>query len=602
MEKSDNLLSIDDVKGLDEKGLEHLSEQIREKIILTATKNGGHLSSNLGVVETTVALHRVFDFSRDKLIFDVGHQCYAHKILTGRLNEFEGIRTHGGLSGFPDKDESKADLFTVGHAGTSIASGLGTCIARDKLGEDFTVISFVGDGSFVSGLNLEALFSDNKKPKNFIVILNDNGMGISKNKNGLYELLSKRTTKKSYLGSKRALRKLFGRSFVARGLAHLRNGVKRMLNKNNYFENHGFKYVGVVDGHDIKELLTILERVKVVAKDKAVLLHVKTVKGKGHVVAEERSDFYHGVGKDLKCESGSFSNAVGKCINDLIDKDKNVIAITAGMKDGTGLAQVEKAHEKNFIDVGIAEEFAVTLAGGLAKGGLKPFVCIYSTFLQRAYDQIVHDVCLQNLPVVFCIDRAGLVGADGKTHQGVFDLSYLSHIPNITVLAPNTVEELKDMIEYAYGLNSPVAIRYPKNAIEEDNFMSVKECAWKRVKDGDKATLVAVGPQMLCKAKKVAEQFDGVGVVSARTIKPLCESELERIKNTAIITLEENVSGGIGSAVVQYYANKNEKVCVRCLGVKDQFIAHGSIEEQLLENGLDERSIADVLRDILAKQ
>ena len=602
MEKIDGIVGAENIKELDIKGLEQLAQQIRKKIIITATKNGGHLSSNLGVVETTVALHHVFDFKCDKLVFDVGHQCYTHKILTGRQNEFDAIRTRGGLSGFPDKDESDADIFTVGHAGTSIASGLGTCMARDKNGEDFSVISLVGDGSFVSGLNLEALFADNKKPTNFIVILNDNGMGISKNKNGLYELLSKRTTKRGYLGSKRALRKIFGKSFIARWLEHIRNGIKRLLNKNIYFENHGFKYVGVVDGHDMKELVTILKRVKEVAKNKAVLLHVKTVKGKGHEIAEERSDFYHGVGKNLKNENGSFSEAVGFGINNLIEKDKNVIAITAGMKDGTGLAQVEKVHADNFIDVGIAEEFAVTLAGGLAKGGMRPFVCIYSTFLQRAYDQIIHDVCLQNVPVVFCIDRAGLVGADGKTHQGVFDLSFLTHIPNLTVLAPNTVEELGDMLNYAYELNAPVAIRYPKNAIKEDNFVSLVESAWKRVKDGNKVTLVAVGPQMLSKAKIVASQFDGVGVVSARTIKPLDENLLEQIKNTTIITLEENVSGGLGSAVVKHYTQIKQKVDIRCLCVKDEFISHGNIEEQLLENGLDESSIIKVLSDVLDKQ
>lgn len=597
MGKVKNATQKNGAKKLNVKGLKQLSQEIREQIILTAKTNGGHLSSNLGVVETTVALNHVFDFSSDKLLFDVGHQCYAHKILNGRQQNFATLRQKGGISGFPDKDENQADLFTVGHAGTAMASALGLCSARDKLGQDFCVISFIGDGSIVNGLNLEALSASNEKPKNLIVILNDNGMGISKNKNGLYQLLSKGTTKKSYVNSKKAIRKIFGSSFITRGLAGIRNFIKRVVNKNNYFENHGFKYVGVVDGHDMKELVTILSRVKEVAKTKAVLLHVKTVKGKGLDVAEERSDVYHGVGKGLTNEMGSFSKCLGEQINALIEKDDKVMAITAGMSFGTGLKEVETLHHNNFVDVGIAEEYAVTFASGLAKGGLKPFVCVYSTFLQRAYDQIVHDVCLQNLPVVFCIDRAGLVGQDGKTHQGVFDLSYLSHIPNLTVLAPNTTEELCDAINYAYEANSPVAIRYPKNAIKEDCFVSLKDCAWKRVCEGDKVSIIAVGPKMLELAKKVAQKFEGVGVISARKIKPLCDEVLQSIKNTFIITLEENViSGGFGSSVATHFAIKGEKVDMACLGVKDEFVAHASVDEQLEENGLNEEKLTALIK------
>ncbi len=587
-----------DVKNLDVKELEKLAQEIRVQIIDTTGNNGGHLSSNLGVVETTIALYYTFDFPTDKLIFDVGHQCYTHKILSGRKGGFSSIRSSGGLSGFPNKDESEFDPFTVGHAGTSMAMGLGLCTARDKCGENYSVINFVGDGSIVNGLNLEALSSSNKKPENFIVILNDNGMSISKNKNGFYQFVSKGTTKRSYLGSKRVLQKIFGNSFITRGLSAFRNFIKRVISKNNYFENHGFKYVGVVDGNDIKELIKIMARVKEVAKNKAVLLHVKTTKGKGFDRAEERSDVYHGVGENLVNESGSFSVALGNKLNRVIQKDNSVMAITAGMKDGTGLVLVEKENPSNFTDVGIAEEYAVTLASGMATGGLKPFVCVYSTFMQRAYDQIVHDVCLQNLPVIFCLDRAGLVGKDGKTHQGTFDLSYLLHVPNLSVFAPNTIDELSDIIDYAMTLNSPVAIRYPKNAIKEEDFLSVSASPFKKIKDGNKVTLLAVGPQMLKLARSCA--VDGVGVYSVRQLKPLDKTVLDEIKDTTVITLEENnVIGGFGSLVSLYYREKGFSTTVRCLGIDDRFVSHGSIDDQLKNNGLGKESLMSLIKKYL---
>ena len=425
-----------DVKKLNTKELEALAQSTREQIVQTVSKNGGHLSANLGMVETTIALHKVFDFSKDKLIFDVGHQCYTHKILSGRQDSFESIRLDNGISGFPDITESPYDAFSAGHAGTSISAGLGYCFARDKLNQDYTVVCVVGDGSFANGLNLEALIESHVKPKNFIVVLNDNGMSISKNKNGFYRMLSKSTTKRGYVGSKKLIRKIFGNSFITKGLAKFRNFIKRVINKSNYFEPFGFKYVGIVDGNDIKDMTTILERVKLVAKEKAVFLHIKTKKGKGLKQAEEHADAYHGVGADLKVDNGNFGFALGQKLNQLIEKDNRIVAITAGMASGTGLSAVEKQYPKNFIDVGIAEEYGITLASGMAIGGLKPIVAIYSTFLQRAYDQILHDVCIQNLPIIFCIDRAGLVGQDGKTHQGVFDISYLSHLPNMKILAP----------------------------------------------------------------------------------------------------------------------------------------------------------------------
>jgi len=592
----ENVNSPKDLENLTFEQLNTLAEETREEILSVINSNGGHLASNLGMVETTIALHRAFDFSKDKLIFDVGHQCYAHKILSDRKDKFSTIRTDGGLSGFPDREESVYDPFNVGHAGTSISAGLGYCTARDKNGEDYYVVNVVGDGSIVNGVNLEAVTADTVKPKKYILILNDNGMSISKNKNGFYKALSKSTTGGSYQKSKRALKKVFGETFITRFLVKIRNFIKYILGGKNFFEDYGFRYVGVVDGNDIKELTKIIERVKTLAKDKAVFLHINTKKGKGYLEAEEHASDFHGVGAKFSHGSGDFSVALGEKLNQLIENDKKVVAITAGMEDGTGLSAVKTQNPKNFVDVGIAEEYAVTYAAGMAAGGIKPFVAIYSTFLQRSYDQVVHDVCLQNLPVVFCLDRAGLVGSDGKTHQGVFDLSYLTHIPNLTILAPTTPNELKDMLDYAYSLSSPVAIRYPKGSCGEREFLPLKDGAWETLKTGDKVTVLAVGPRMLKLALEFANKHEGVGVINARTVKPLCENTLEQIKNTTVVTLEENSAiGGFGSLVRKYYLDKGEMVKTVCLGVEDRFITHGSVSNQLKDNGLTVENLEKVL-------
>ncbi|MBQ4098366.1 MAG: 1-deoxy-D-xylulose-5-phosphate synthase [Clostridia bacterium] len=581
-----------DVKKLNIKELELLSEDIRKEILSVTEKNGGHLASNLGVVETTVALYKIFDFAKDKLIFDVGHQCYAHKILSDRKDRFSTIRTDGGISGFPLRSESCYDAFIGGHAGTSIAAGIGFCEARDKLKEDYTVICMVGDASIVNGLNLEALSVKGEKPKNFIVVLNDNGMSISKNQNGLYRYLSKTTTKRSYVVGKKTIRKVFRDSFITKLLGRFKNFVKRLIGNSNYFEQQGFKYVGVVDGNNVTKLVKALSRVQLAAKEKAILLHIKTTKGKGYSKAEEQADVYHGVGEKLVSEQGDFSICLGQSLCEMIDDDDKIVAITAGMKDGTGLNAVEKAHPKNFVDVGIAEEYAVTSAAGMAAGGLKPFVAIYSTFLQRAYDQVMHDVCIQNLPVVFCLDRSGLVGKDGCTHQGVFDLSYLLHLPNLTVLAPNTKAELKDALVYAKELSRPVAIRYPKNSGVERRLTPLSKDPWEVVADGDGEVILAVGPRMLDLALKVREKKQNLKVVSVRMLKPLCSRVLQEIKDKKIITLEENsVIGGFGSYVSSYYAEKDQAVNVISFGVKDEFVAHGNVNNQLEENGFTVENI-----------
>lgn len=605
MSIKERVSSPSDVKKLNVKELKELAGELRGEIISVVNENGGHLSSNLGIVETTLALYHTFDFPKDKLVFDVGHQCYAHKILSGRGDKFDGIRTSGGLSGFPDAEESEFDPFTTGHAGTSIASGLGLCAARDKAGEDYFVINVVGDGSLVNGLNLEAIASSDVKPKNYIVILNDNGMSISKNGNAFYRILSKSTTRRGYIKSKHLIKKVFGNSFITRFFKGIRDFFKRLFGGDVWFEKFGFKYVGVCDGNDMKELTEILESVKRVARDKAVFLHIKTTKGKGHKGAEERSDLYHGVGKNLRCSDGCFSSALGDALNAEIEKDDKIVAITAAMKDGTGLSRVEKAHPANFYDVGIAEEYAVTFAAGLAKGGAKPVVAIYSTFMQRAYDEIMHDVCLQNLPIVFCLDRAGLVGEDGKTHQGVFDFSYLTHLPNITVLAPDGENDLKAALSYALSAGCPVAIRYPKDsaAVSEEN-LSYSESLWREVKPGEDFAVFAAGPRMAINALAAAERIEKdsgkhVAVYSARTVKPLDITVLEKFRGKKVLTVEENAaSGGFGAEVASYYA-ADGKTRVYIKGVPDEFIPHGSVKEQLDYCGLSEEGIYSAVKENL---
>ena len=593
-----------DIKKLNLKELAALSGEIREEIISATGKNGGHLSSNLGIVETTVALYGAFDFPRDKLIFDVGHQCYAHKILSGRKDKFTTIRTDGGLSGFCDSTESDYDPFTTGHAGNSVALGLGLCTARDALKEDYYVVVVVGDGSIVNGLNLEAISASTEKPKKFIVILNDNGMSISHNRNGFYKFISKRTTHRGYLRGKSAVKKVFGNSFVTVMFRKTRDFFKRVLNKREYFEKFGFKYVGVIDGNDLKETTAILKRIKAVAENKAVFLHLNTTKGKGYKQAEERSDVYHGVGKNLAVVGGENCSAtLGDILCDFISENDKRVVITAGMKDGAGLCAVEKNYPENFFDVGIAEEFAVTYAAGMAKGGLKPVVAIYSTFLQRAYDEIIQDVCLQNLPVVFCVDRAGFVGEDGKTHQGLFDLSYLTHIPNSTVLAPVSARELKSAINYAFSLNSPVFIRYGKNLPETaEGFLDLApfDGKWKKITDGEDLTVFAVGNAALKVATEFSEQYGKrVAVYSANTVKPLDKAALLSVK-TPVITVEENSStGGFGSAVAKFYSeNSPRKVIV--VGAEDKFVAHASRESQLSDSGLSVKNLIETAEELFA--
>ncbi len=595
----ENIKSVSDIKQLNIKDLSVLCDEIREEIIKTVNLNGGHLSSNLGSVELIVALYYVFDFPNDKIIFDVGHQSYAHKILSGRLDKFTTIRKNGGLSGFPDYFESEYDAFTTGHAGTSISAGLGYAYSRDKLNQDYFVVNFVGDASIFNGQNLEAITANEIKPKKFLVVLNDNGMSINKNNNGLYKLISKITVKKNYNKFNNFLSKTIGRSFIGKFLKRIKKFLKRSLSLNTITDNIGLKYVGLFDGHDLKTLIKILTDIK--ENQNPTILHVKTKKGKGLKEAESDASKFHGIGKNFQDSKHYFSNSISEILEEVYKTNDKITAITAGMKDGVGLKDFAEKHPNSFVDVGIAEEYAVTLSAGMAISGLKPIVFIYSTFLQRSYDQIIHDVCLQNLPVVFCIDRAGLVGYDGKTHQGVFDISYLTHIPNLTIISPKDKTELKDAILTALNLNSPVAIRYPNGDYNEfKQVANINESLnWETLNVGEKAVILAVGPRMLNLANSVNNKLDNaVTVVNARILKPLDKNLLLSIKDKKIITLEDNVKrGGFGSSVLEFYNDNGILANVKIFAIKDEFVSHASTDEQLKINDITEENIINSINN-----
>ena len=592
----ENIKTPSDLKKLSIKELPAVAEEIRERIVSVCEDNGGHLASSLGAVDAIVALYYVFDFPKDKIIFDVGHQSYAHKILSGRNELFDTIRKECGLSGFPNIFESEYDAFTVGHAGTSLSAALGYCTARDKLKEDYYVVSFVGDGSFFNGENLEALFSSEKKPEKLLIILNDNGMSISKNSNGLYKMLTKMSMKKRYPKFMSFMNKLFGWNFLGRWLKRIKAAFKRSLDSYGMLDTVGVKYVGAFDGHNVKLLVRLFSDFK--SSPRATLLHIKTQKGKGYFPAEKSSEFYHGVSAHLSCSDNTFSKKVANLAVELVKSNEKAVFLTAGMALGTGLDALKENFPDRLLDVGISEEFCVTYAAGLAIAGLRPFVCIYSTFLQRAYDQIIEDVCLQNLPVIFLIDRAGVVGSDGCTHQGVFDISFLSHIPNMTVIAPKDARELELAVNYALKLSSPVAIRYPNGKVEDiGEIMPFEAELWNKEKSGDGAVVFAVGARML---KIALEAADGTNaeVVNARTVKPLDENYLKSISLRRIITLEENsLIGGFGSLVAEFYVKNGIAPKITSLGIADKFIDHASVASQLEKNSLTKSKIRELIEE-----
>ena len=607
-----------DIKKLNIKEMKVLAEELRSEIIKVVSDRGGHLASNLGMVELTLAIHYVFDAPADKLVFDVGHQCYAHKLLTGRFESFQKLRGAGGASGFPQMEESEYDAFTAGHASTAISAALGMARTRDIMRGDFNVVALVGDGALTGGMCYEALNDAGQSGTRMIVILNDNAMSISPNVgamsgylNGLRQSVTYRAVKR---GIRRGLEKIphIGMP-VFRFLEKIRDFLKSLFLDGKFFDALGFEYIGPIDGHDLKHMIRILKRTK--DAQKPVLIHAVTQKGRGYRPAEDHPDQYHGVAPFL-VESGearedsgiSMGSIVAKQLADLAENDIRICTITAAMPMGTGMDVFGKAHPERFFDVGIAEEHAVTMAAGMASQGMKPYVGIYSTFLQRAYDQIAMDVCRNSLPVTFLVDRAGLVGGDGATHQGVFDLSYLRSIPNLVVASPRDVRDLKKLVNLSAELDGPMAIRYPKSGedmgpgLQSQRDFRIGE--WELLSSGSDVMIFAVG-RMVQLAMQATIELMGkgisAGVVDARFVKPMDDTMLTTQASRArlVVTVEENVlAGGFGEGVLDALGKAGINKPVLILGVPDRFISHARTTQQLEECGL---SAMQISKQILAR-
>lgn len=586
--------SPDDIKKLDVKQLGQLCAEIRQVLTDTVLETGGHLASNLGVVELTVALHYVFDRA-DKIVWDVGHQSYVHKILTGRLSLFNTLRQQDGLSGFPRTEESEYDFFNTGHASTAISSALGIACARDIKGEDYNVIAVVGDGALTGGLAYEGL--NNVGETRMLIIVNDNNMSISENV-GSATLNMSKIRVGSYDKNKEKLKKfllkipLLGRP-VYRFLRWCKRQVKMSYGENSYFDKFDIKYIGVIDGNDVSDLVYYLRKIRNNVK-KPTVLHIVTKKGKGYKPAEDNPEKFHSVSKGA---SGALSSdTAGSTLVSLAQSDNRVCAVTAAMQDAVGLKSFKELFQDRCYDVGIAEEHAVTFAAGLAANGMKPYVMIYSTFLQRAFDQIQHDVALQSLPVTFLIDRSGFVGSDGATHQGLYDISYLTCIPSMTVWAPATYTQLQQMIEMSQSFGKPLAIRYGRTLSDRQlNFGG----RWQVLSKGAKVHLLAVGANMLEVALEVGERIKDVEVVNVTTVQPLDDQYLNSIEDGAVVvTLEENMlHGGFGSLVNGYFENRDVKVLN--FAVDKTVVAHASISQQIRDCGLDSESVAEAIESIL---
>jgi 1-deoxy-D-xylulose-5-phosphate synthase len=618
----DNLTLPGDLKKLNKQELDKVASEVRGKIVDVISKVGGHLSSSLGSVELSVALHATFDSPRDKIVWDVGHQTYAHKILTGRLSKFDTIRQRGGLSGFPKRGESPHDTFSVGHASTSISQALGIAGARDLSGEDFSVIAVIGDGSLSGGLALEGINNTLNLNSNLIVILNDNEMSISKPVGAVSNYLTKVRTSNLYAGTKERIEGLIGKiprigEPMVKSVERLKNRVKHFIVDFKFgviFEELGFKYFGPIDGHDIPILMSTLHYARDVKGP--VLIHIITKKGKGYEPAEGAPTKFHGTspfdkkaGDQEKREGETFTSVFGRSIARLAESNKKIVGITAAMAGGTGLEEFSRRFPGRFYDVGIAEEHAISFASGFAAQGYRPVAAIYSTFLQRAYDQIIHDVCLNNLPVVFAIDRAGVVGEDGPTHHGVFDIAYLRSIPNLTVLAPADGSDLEGMLSFAFEREGPVAIRYPKGKTTDG--ASKREIVLGRGKltyssnvesPKKKVLIVSIGSMVYpsVEAAKLIES-DGFGstVINGRFVKPLDEKLiLESAEGRdLVVTVEEGaLRGGFGSAILELFEENGVDARTKCLGIPDKFVCHGKREGLLKEFGLDPDGIAAFIR------
>lgn len=585
-----------ELKKYSVKQLEALARRLRGQLVAAAEKSGGHLSSNLGAVELILALHKVFDFPQDKLVFDVGHQAYAHKLLTGR--SLDALRAKGGVSGFPDPAESEFDAFIAGHSGNSLAAGIGLCNARDLAGGKEKVVCLIGDASLGNGLALEAVFSAEEKPENFVVVLNDNGMAIDKNRTA-YRAISRMTAKKRYRTFNSRLAKTFKETGAfGRVLRRFKYSLKGWLNKNDFFDRCGFKYVGPVNGHDLHELVDVLTDIKKLKEP--VLLHAVTQKGKGYAPAEADPARYHGVGKNFAQTPHTFSAALGGILCGEAEKDEKLVCVTAAMADGVGLADFAAKFPARFFDVGICEEYAVTMAAGMAKGGMRPVVCLYSTFFERALDEVLHDVCLQNLPVLFCIDRAGFVGADGKTHQGLYDLAALRAMPNLRIFAPKDAAELAELFAYARTLNAPAVLRYPNGeAPPLGGNTPIAQSLWEVLAEGSGAVVLACGARAVRRALET-RAMEGCGdtqVVNCRSIAPLDGEMLASLSGRRIVCFEENaLAGGFGSAVAEWYAARGIPVQMKLLGAPAAVVPHMTAEEQAGEAGLTAADLAAAIR------
>lgn len=598
----DKINNPNDIKNLSLKELEELADEIRVFLLDNVSKTGGHLASNLGIVELTLSLFKNFDFSKDKIIFDVGHQSYIYKILTNRKDNFSTLRTKNGLSGFPKREESSFDYFDTGHSSNSISAALGMARARDLRNENYNVISVIGDGAFTGGMVYEALNDVGFKNSKMLIILNDNGMSISPNVGGFTNTLNKIRLTNSYNKLKRKAHLNKNNPLVRVG-RKVKNSVKNLFFKPMFFESLGIRYIGPIDGHNIKELNNVMEKIKKLSEP--VVLHVVTDKGYGYLPALENPAKFHAVGSfdlvtgKVKSSSGmTYSKVFGDALVNIAKEDKNVVAITAAMVDGTGLNEFAKIYPERLFDVGITEGHAVTLAAGMAANGLKPVFAVYSTFLQRGFDQIVIDVCMQNLPVIFAIDRAGLVGNDGKTHQGVFDLSYLNMIPNIEILAPKCLEDLPKILEYAVNSNKPIAIRYPRGGdkINLKAINNVKKGKWEIVSKGEKLVILATGKMVqyaVMAKEKLNKRFNPM-IINALFIKPLDEESLDKIirEGYNVLTIEDNVKiGGFGENVNRSLTEKGFKKQIKIMAFEDHFIDHGNVDELLEVEDMDVSSI-----------
>lgn len=607
----DRIERENDIKKLKPQELEELAGEIRQFLIEKISMTGGHLASNLGVVELTIAMHRVFQLPEDKMIWDVGHQSYTHKILTGRRAGFDDLRKYGGMSGFPKRKESACDAFDTGHSSTSISAGLGYVQARDLLGEDYSVISVIGDGAMTGGMAYEALNNAAQIKTNFIIVLNDNYMSISENVGGMSDYLARLRTADIYTGLKKGVTNTLHRIPVAgdsiiEQIRRTKNSIKQLVVPGMLFEDMGITYLGPIPGHDIPMLCRALREAKKV--EGPVLLHVLTQKGKGYKPAEQEPARFHGTGPfDIEtgkplgiAKKDTYTDIFSKVICDIGKRDPKVAVITAAMADGTGLSEFRRRFPRRFFDVGIAEGHAVTFAAGLAAGGIKPVFAVYSSFLQRGYDQIIHDVGLQNLPVVFAVDRAGLVGSDGETHQGIFDLSYLGGIPNMTVMSPKNRWELADMLRFAVDYDGPVALRYPRGTAYDgcEEFRAPIQYGRSEViYEEESIAIVSVG-HMFEEALKTRRLIKETGynctLVNARFVKPVDEQMIEELakNHSLIVTIEENIlCGGFGERVTEYVSEHDLPVQVLNLALPDDYIEHGSVDVLRREVLLDAPSM-----------